>query len=68
MAALKQTTYSNEFSSMKIILQILLKYVPLCLIDNMSALVYRMDWRLTGDKQLFDLKMGQLTDVTNIRQ
>ena len=42
MAALKQTTYSNEFSSMKIILQILLKYVPLCLIDNMSALVYRM--------------------------
>ena len=53
---------------MKIILQILLKYVPLCPIDNMSALVYRMDWRQTGAKQLFGLKMDQLTDVTNIRQ
>ena len=55
MAAIFLTTFSNRFSSMKIVcilIQISLKFVPKGSINNSPALVPIMAWRRPGDKPL----------------
>ena len=43
--------------------KISLKYVPLCLIDNMAALVQIMAWRRSGDKPLSEAILVCSTDA-----
>ena len=47
----------------RIPIQIPLKFVPRCLIDNKAALVQVMAWRRTGDKPLPEAMMTQFTDA-----
>ena len=57
-----QTTFSNAFSSMenaRIAIMISLKFVPKGPIDNKSALVQVVAWRLFGAKPLPEPKMTQ---------
>ena len=49
--------------NIKISIQISLKFVPECLIDNTSALVQVMAWRRAGDKPLPEAMMTQFTDA-----
>ena len=63
MAAIFQTTFSNEFSWMKMYeyrLQISLKFVPQGPINNIPALVQIMAWRRPGDKPLSGPMMVRL--------
>ena len=43
--------------------EISLKFVPIGLIDNKSALVQVMAWRWTGDKPLTEAMLTQFTDA-----
>ena len=52
MNNISQTAFSNVFSSMKILIKILLKFVPKGPINNIPALVQIMAWRRPGDKPL----------------
>ena len=47
--------FLNE--NVSILIQISLKFVPECPIDNKSALVQVMAWRRTGDKPLSEPMM-----------
>ena len=49
-----QTTFSNDYFNEKFCtsIQMSLKFVPMVLIDNKSALVQVMSWYRTGDKPL----------------
>ena len=47
----------------RIHIQISLKFVPRCPIDNKPALVQAMAWRLIGDQPLPELMMTQYTDA-----
>ena len=57
--AISQTTFSNAFSWMKIF-EYRLKFVPKGPINNISALVQIMAWRLPGDKPLSESMMFSL--------
>ena len=56
--------YEND----KIQIQISLKLVPMCPIDNNSALVQVVAWRRTGDKPLPEPVMIQFIDAYIRRQ
>ena len=58
MATIFQTTFSNTFSWMKILIQISLKYVPMGPIDNNPASVQIMAWRQKGAKPLSEPMMA----------
>ena len=60
MAAISQTTFSNAFSWMKILIEISLKFVPRVPINNIPALVQIMAWRRLGDKPLSEQMMDSL--------
>ena len=47
----------------RILIQIWLKYVPRCPIDNKAALVHVMVWRRLGDKPLPEPMMTKFTDA-----
>ena len=47
----------------RIQIQISLKFIPMSLIDNKSAVVQAMAWRRIGDKPLSELMMTQFTDA-----
>ena len=49
--------------NIRISIQILLKCVPLSLIDNTSALVQVMAWRRVDDNPLPEAMMTQFTDA-----
>ena len=44
-------------------IRISLKFVPMSLIDNKTALVQIMAWRRTGDKPLPEPMLAKLTDA-----
>ena len=52
MDVISQTTFSNAFSSMKIVIKFSLKFVPKGPIYNIPALVQIMAWRHPGAKPL----------------
>ena len=56
-----ECTFLNENSRIRV--EISLKYVPMCPIDNKPALVQVMVWRRTGDKPLPEAMMTQFTDA-----
>ena len=62
MDAISQTPFWSAFHWMKtwILNKISLKYVPCGLIDIMAALVQIMAWSQTGDKPLYEPKIGML--------
>ena len=59
MAAIFQTTFSNEFSWMKM-LEFRLKFVPKGPINNIPLLVQIMAWRLPGDTPLSEQMVVRL--------
>ena len=64
MAAILQTTFSNDFSWMKkfcISILISLRFVPKAPIDNKSTLVQVMAWHLFGAKPLSEPVPNQFT-------
>ena len=62
IAAIFQTTFSNEFSWMEMyeFRKISLKFVPKVPINTIQALVQIMAWRLSGDKPLSEPMMVKL--------
>ena len=62
MAFISQTTFSNAFSWMRSFV-LRLKFVPKGPIDNKSALVKLMAWRLAGDKPVLEPMLTQFTDA-----
>ena len=62
MAAISQTTLSNAFSWMKMLIsiKISLKFVPKGPINSIPALVQIMAWRRPGDKPSFEAMMVSL--------
>ena len=64
MAAIFQTTFSNGYSGNEnvwISINISLKFVPRCPINNIPALRQVMAWRRPGDKPLSEPMMVRLT-------
>ena len=49
--------------NVRIFIQISLKFVPKCPIDNTSALVQVMDWRQIGDTPLSEAMLTRFTDA-----
>ena len=62
MANVSQTTFSNAFSSMKV-LYFELNFNEYCPINNKSTLFQVMAWRRTGHKALPEPMLRQFTDA-----
>ena len=65
MAAISQMIFQMHFHEWKFLyyIQMSLKFVPRCQIDNKSVLVQVMAWRRTGDKPLPEPMLTQFTDA-----
>ena len=60
-AIFSKCTFSDE--NLGISIEISLKFVPMCLNNNILALVPKRGWRRSGDEPLSALIMAQITDT-----